>query len=166
MSFQWPLMLLALLLVPLAVGGYVLLERRRQRQAAAFSNPALVPNLVGHRPGRLRHVAPALALLALAALATGLARPHAKVSVEREEATVVLAIDTSKLDGRDRRPAEPPRGRAAHNAAVPRRPAQGLPRRHGLVRAGRLDGAARDGEPRRSEARARRPAHRRRHCAR
>ena len=56
MSFQWPLMLLALLLVPLAVGGYLLLERRRHRQAAAFANPALVPNLVGRKPGRLRHV--------------------------------------------------------------------------------------------------------------
>jgi Ca-activated chloride channel family protein len=96
MSFEWPLMLLALLLVPLAVGGYLLLEQRRRRQAAAFANPDLVPNLVGHSPGRLRHLAPALALLALAALATGLARPHAKVSVEREEATVVLAIDTSR----------------------------------------------------------------------
>ena len=95
-TFQWPLMLLALLLVPLAVGGYLLLERRRHRQAAAFANPALVPNLVGRKPGRLRHVPPALALIALAALATGLARPHAQVSVEREEATVVLAIDTSR----------------------------------------------------------------------
>jgi Ca-activated chloride channel homolog len=95
-SFAWPLMLLALLTVPLAVGGYVLLERRRRRQAAAFSNPALVPNLIGRSPGRLRHLPPALALLALAALATGLARPHAMLSVEREEATVVLAIDTSR----------------------------------------------------------------------
>jgi Ca-activated chloride channel homolog len=86
-SFEWPLMLLALLLVPLAFGGYLLLERRRHRQAAAFANPALVPNLVGRKPGRLRHVPPALALIALAALATGLARPHAQVSVEREEAT-------------------------------------------------------------------------------
>jgi Ca-activated chloride channel family protein len=89
-------MLLALLAVPAAVGGYVLLERRRRRQAAAFASPALVPNLVGRSPGRLRHLPPALALLALAALATGLARPHATVSVEREEATVVLAIDTSR----------------------------------------------------------------------
>ena len=69
MSFQWPLALLALLAVPLAVGGYVLLERRRHRQAAAFATPALVPNLVGRSPGRLRHLAPALALFALAALA-------------------------------------------------------------------------------------------------
>ena len=55
-----------------------------------------MPNLVGRRPGRLRHVPPALALLALAALATGLARPHATLSVKQEQATVVLAIDTSR----------------------------------------------------------------------
>ncbi|MDX6399281.1 MAG: Ca-activated chloride channel [Gaiellaceae bacterium] len=96
MSFAWPLALIALLAVPLAVIGYVLLERRRRRQAALFASPALIPNLVGRRPGRLRHLPPALALLALAALATGLARPHATVSVKQKQATVVLAIDTSK----------------------------------------------------------------------
>lgn len=96
MSFAWPLMLLALLAVPLAVVGYVQLEKRRRRQAAVFASPALVPNLVGRRPGRLRHAPPALALLALAALATGLARPHATLSVDQEQATVVLAIDTSR----------------------------------------------------------------------
>jgi Ca-activated chloride channel family protein len=95
-TFAWPLALLALLGVPLALAGYVLLERRRVRQQAAFASPALIPNLLGRRPGRLRHLPPALALLALAALAIGLARPHATVSVEREEATVVLAIDTSR----------------------------------------------------------------------
>ena len=96
MSFDWPLMLLTLLAVPLAIAGYVLLERRRERQAAIFATPALTPNLVRRRPGRLRHVPPALALLALAALATGLARPHATLSVDQEQATVVLAIDTSR----------------------------------------------------------------------
>ncbi len=96
MRFDWPLALLLLLAVPLAVAGYVLLERRRQRQAAVFASPALVPNLVGRRPGRLRHLAPALAIVALAALAIGLARPHAMISVPQEEATVVLALDTSR----------------------------------------------------------------------
>lgn len=95
MSFIWPLALLALLAVPLAIVGYVLLERRRHRQSAAFASPALVPNLIGRRPGRLRHLAPALALLALTLLATGLARPQATLSVKQEQATVVLAIDTS-----------------------------------------------------------------------
>lgn len=96
MRFEWPLALLALLAVPLAVAGYVLLERRRRAQAAAWASPALIPNLVGRTPGRLRHLPPALALLALAALALGVARPHAELSVDREEATVVLAIDTSR----------------------------------------------------------------------
>lgn len=96
MSFAWPLALLTLVAVPLAVAGYVLLERRRRQQAAVFASPALVPNLVGRSPGRLRHLAPALALVALAFLATGLARPHATLSVRQEQATVVLAIDTSR----------------------------------------------------------------------
>ena len=65
MSFQWPLALLALLAVPLAIFGYVLLERRRHRQAAAFATPALVPNLVGRSPGRLRHLPPAIPLVYL-----------------------------------------------------------------------------------------------------
>ena len=37
-----------------------------------------------------------LALAALAALVIGVARPKATISVPREEATVVLAIDTSR----------------------------------------------------------------------
>jgi Ca-activated chloride channel family protein len=96
LTFEWPLLLLTLLAVPLAVAGYVVLERRRREQAATFASPALVPNLVGRRPGRLRHVPPVLALLALTALATGLARPHATLSVDQEQATIVLAIDTSR----------------------------------------------------------------------
>lgn len=102
MRFAAPLGLLALLAVPLALAGYLALERRRRRQAAVFASPALTPNLLGRRPGWLRHLPPALALLALAALATGLARPHATLSEKQEQATVVLAIDTSKsMDATD-----------------------------------------------------------------
>jgi Ca-activated chloride channel homolog len=96
LRFDWPIALVTLIAVPLAIAGYVLLERRRQRQATVFAAPALHPNLVGRRPGRLRHLAPALALVALAALSIGLARPHATLSVAQEEATVVLAMDTSR----------------------------------------------------------------------
>ena len=96
MRFGTPVALLALLVVPLAVAGYVLLERRRRAAAAAFASPVLVPNLIGRRPGRLRHLPPLLALLALVLICTGLARPHATLSVPREEATVVLALDVSR----------------------------------------------------------------------
>lgn len=96
MSFLWPLALLGLLAIPLAVALYALADRRRRRTAARFGTPALVAGIVSARPGARRHLPFALSLAALAALVVGLARPQATVSVPREEATVVLALDTSR----------------------------------------------------------------------
>ena len=95
MTFEWPLLLSSLLLVPLALLGYLLLQRRRTRYAVRFTNLDLLASVVERTPGWRRHIPPALALAALAALLTGTARPQATISVPREEATVVLAIDTS-----------------------------------------------------------------------
>jgi len=96
MSFAWPLALLGLVAIPLLVGLHVLAARRRRREAARFANPALVPNLVAVAPGWRRHVPPAIALVALALLVVGVARPHVVRDVTRDEATIVLAIDTSR----------------------------------------------------------------------
>ncbi len=96
MSFAWPLALLGLLVVPVAVTLYVLSARRRSREAERFGSPALVAGLVSARPGWRRHVPFALALAALTVLVVGVARPKATVSVPKEEATVVLALDTSR----------------------------------------------------------------------
>ena len=96
MSFDWPAALLGLLALPgLAALGWAG-ERRRRREAARFGTPALVAGFLPP-PRRLRKRLPyALALAALAALIVGLARPHASLSVPRREATIVLAIDTSR----------------------------------------------------------------------
>ena len=96
MSFTWPLALVGLLLVPLLVAAWVLWERRRRRSQATFGNPDLLPNVIDRAPGRLRILPLALLLAALAAMIVGVARPHAIVSVPREEATVVLAVDVSR----------------------------------------------------------------------
>ena len=96
MTFEMPIALVALAAVPAAAALLWLLERRRVREADRFANPALVPNLVVRRPGWRRHFPAVLMLVALTALVLGLARPHAAVSVPREEATIVLAIDTSR----------------------------------------------------------------------
>ncbi len=105
MSFAAPTLLLGLVLVPLAVVAYILHERSRERRAAAWVNPALVPNLV-HRPSpRLRHVPAALFLLGLTLLLVGFARPQAKLTTAREGATVVVAIDNSgSMDAADVKP--------------------------------------------------------------
>ena len=95
MSFGQPLLLLALLAVPLALGAYARIQRRRMRYAVRFTNlDVLARSAEGSRPWR-RYIPPALFALALAALAVALARPRVAAAVSREEATVVLAIDNS-----------------------------------------------------------------------
>jgi Ca-activated chloride channel family protein len=96
MSFERPLALAALVLIPLLVGLYYARERRRARVAAQWSKPALLPNAIDRSPGKLRYLPLAILLAALAAMIVGVARPHAVVSVPREEATVVLALDVSR----------------------------------------------------------------------
>jgi Ca-activated chloride channel family protein len=115
MSFDWPLVLLALLVVPLLVVAYVLRERRRTSYAAGFASPALLPNVVDRAPGLRRHIPLILLLLGFTAIVVGIARPHATVSVKREEATVVLAVDVSRsMKAKD---VAPTRLDAARNAA-------------------------------------------------
>jgi Ca-activated chloride channel family protein len=95
-TFASPLALLGLLAIPLLLVLYVVVGRRHRRSAARFANPALVPNLVSRSPGWRRFVPLVLALAALALLVVGVARPHVVRSVTRDEATIVLALDTSR----------------------------------------------------------------------
>jgi Ca-activated chloride channel family protein len=115
MSFAAPWYLLGLLAVPLALAGYLLLQRRRSRYAVRFTNLDLLANVVERSPAWRRHVPAVLALLALTALLTGIARPQATVSVPRERATVVLTLDVSgSMTATD---VEPTRMTAAKQAA-------------------------------------------------
>jgi Ca-activated chloride channel family protein len=107
--------LAGLLALPLLVVLYVWSERRRKRSRARFGNPDLLPNVIDREPGRLRYLPLAVLLLALAAMIVGVARPHATVSVKREEATVILAMDVSRsMKATD---VQPTRLDAARNAA-------------------------------------------------
>ena len=96
MTFDWPIVLLGLAVLPLLVLLYAWSERRRRRSQAAFGNPDLLPNVIERSPGRLRYLPLVVLLVGLAAMIVGVARPHATVSVPREEATVILAIDVSR----------------------------------------------------------------------
>lgn len=96
MTFSWPLALVALAVLPVLVALYIDRDRRRVASQAQFGNPELMPNVVDRGPGRLRYLPPLIMLVALVFLIVGVARPHATVSVPREEATVVLAMDVSR----------------------------------------------------------------------
>lgn len=95
MTFQEPLFLIALALVPLAAVAYAAAQRRRRAAVDAFASPAVRASALPRTPGWRRHAPIALYGLALAALAIALARPEATVAVPTEQATVVLAIDRS-----------------------------------------------------------------------
>jgi Ca-activated chloride channel homolog len=116
MSFVSPVALLALVVVPLAVALYLLVQRRRQRYAVRFTNLDLLANVVDESPGWRRHVPAVLYLLALTALVLAFARPQATVSVPKEQATVMLVTDISgSMNATD---VDPTRLGAAQNAAI------------------------------------------------
>jgi Ca-activated chloride channel homolog len=94
-TFEWPLALVGLVVVPILIALYVWRERRRTGYASRFTTPGLLPNLVDASPRWRRHLPLAVLLVALAAMVVGVARPHAMMSVKREEATAILVIDTS-----------------------------------------------------------------------
>src|SRR5215218_10231948 len=94
MSFGHPLLLLTLLVLPLAVLAYVLLERRRARYAVTFTNLDVLASVAGG-PSPRRYVPPALFLLALGLLCVALARPHRSTLVASDKATVILVVDVS-----------------------------------------------------------------------
>jgi Ca-activated chloride channel homolog len=90
-SFERPLLLIALVAIPLCVWWYV----RRQRGRDAFASPALVPSVAPRRPGWRRHWPMALYALGLAALVLAVAKPQRAVSVPVDRASVLLVTDRS-----------------------------------------------------------------------
>jgi Ca-activated chloride channel family protein len=95
MTAQWPGLLWALLLVPVALAAYVFAQRRRANYAVRFTNLDLLANVVTRSPGWRRHLPPAFYLLALTALLTSMARPQAFTLVPKEQATIMLVMDVS-----------------------------------------------------------------------
>ena len=95
MSFAWPIALTGLALVALALLAYLVAQRRRKRYVVRFTNLDLLENVVADSPRWRRHIPAVLTLLALSALVVGMARPQVAVAVPRQEATVILAMDSS-----------------------------------------------------------------------
>jgi Ca-activated chloride channel family protein len=91
-SAQWLWLLLGVFTL---AAVYVVLQLRRRRYVARFSNAGLLASIAPKRPGWRRHLTFAMLLLALTVLSVGVARPTAAVRVPREEATVMLALDVS-----------------------------------------------------------------------
>ena len=96
MSFGSPVYLLALGLVPLVLGAYLLSRRRAQRYAVRFPAVGTLAPLLPKASAWRRRLPLALFLASLAVLAVALARPHATVAVPKEQASIILVTDVSR----------------------------------------------------------------------
>ena len=95
MTFLWLEALWLLVLIPLLVGAYLLLLRRKKRTALRYANLAIVKQALGRGPNWRRHVPPALLLVAIAVLIIAVGRPAAVITLPSNRATIMLAMDVS-----------------------------------------------------------------------
>lgn len=123
MSFIEPTRLWFLLLVPLLVLAYVLLQWRRKKYTLRFTNLALLDKVAPRRPAWRRHLAAGLTMLTIALLVTAFAQPQDEVRVPRERATIVLTMDVSlSMMAEDVRPTRLKAAQAAATAYVENMP--------------------------------------------
>ncbi|MCU0491145.1 MAG: VWA domain-containing protein [Chloroflexaceae bacterium] len=115
MTFEWPLLLALLALIPLLFLFYVLAQRRRRAYAVRFTNLALLSQVVGKGPGVKRHIPPIIYLLGLTALLISMARPVAVLAMPQEQSAVMLVMDVSGSMAAD--DLQPNRMEAARSAA-------------------------------------------------
>jgi Ca-activated chloride channel homolog len=122
MTFGSPYMLVALLVVPLAVGLYLLAERRRMQYAVRFTNVDLLASVAGGRSWR-RVVPPIVFLLAIATLCVAATRPRVHTLVPSDRATVVLVLDVSgSMEANDVKPTRLAAAQAAIHSFLDRVP--------------------------------------------
>jgi Ca-activated chloride channel homolog len=123
MTFASPLILLALLLVPVAIARYVSGERDRRRRAREFASAKLMKSIAPVQPGWRRHVPLALYAIALAVLIVAAARPRTTVAVPIQQATVMLLSDISgSMEATDVKPSRLAAAREAARTFIGRVP--------------------------------------------
>lgn len=96
MALLWPGFLLLLGLIPVMIGSYIWMLRRRRRFAVRYSSLTLIREALPQQSRLRRHLPFALFLLALASLVAALARPVSIVSVPTDQTTIILTIDVSR----------------------------------------------------------------------
>jgi Ca-activated chloride channel family protein len=116
MSFIWINMLWLLLLLPVLILAYILVQRRRQKYALRYASLSLVRGAIGSGPGRRRHIPAILFLIGVMAIIGALARPTAAITLPSQESTVILTVDVSgSMRAEDLKPS---RFEAAKSAAL------------------------------------------------
>jgi Ca-activated chloride channel family protein len=94
-SFSSPLVLIALVAIPVLIWWYAGRQRRRARAAVAFVAPALALSVAPHSPGWRRHAPMLVFAIAIAVLILAAARPQRTVAIPVDSAAIMLENDIS-----------------------------------------------------------------------
>jgi Ca-activated chloride channel family protein len=122
-TFLAPGALAFLLIVPVLIGGYVWISRRRAATEQELGTMARSMTRSGKPLGWRRHVPPALFLVGVVVLLVGLARPEATIELPRREGTVILAFDvSSSMKAKDLKPTRMAAAKQAARAFVADQP--------------------------------------------
>jgi Ca-activated chloride channel family protein len=131
MTFLWPEMLVLLLVAPALVAMYILLLRRRAKDALRYASLGTIKDALGVSRQMRRHVPPLLLLVALTFMLIAAARPMAVLPLPSHRGTVILAIDVSaSMRAEDVWPSRIGAARSAVRSFVAERP---LTTRIGIV---------------------------------
>ncbi len=125
MTFLWPPLLLAVLLIPLGILVARRIERGRRGRVAALvgASPAGSPAAKARARRPLDRLAPALVVIGMVVLVVALARPQATVALPRLEGTLMLTFDVSaSMGATDVTPSRMGEAKAAAKAIVDRQP--------------------------------------------
>jgi Ca-activated chloride channel homolog len=95
MTFLWPDMLWLLLAVPVLIGAYVLLLRRKKKAALRYASLSVVMDAMRAGQRLRRHIPPLLFLVAFTLMIAAIARPAAVLTLPTQHQTVILAMDVS-----------------------------------------------------------------------
>ena len=95
LDFAAPSRLWLLVAAGALVVAYVVMQVRRRRDAAKFAEPALLPLLVPGKAPWWRHAVAVVFAAGLVLATVAAAQPTVPATAERQQATIVLAIDTS-----------------------------------------------------------------------
>jgi len=124
MTFLWPEMLFLLLLVPLLLGLYFWVQRRKKRAAVRYASLTMVREAMGPAQRMRRHIPPLLFLMAMVLMLLAVARPAAVVTLPSMNETVILAIDVSgSMRANDVQPSRLGAAQAAARAFIEDQPA-------------------------------------------
>ncbi len=94
MTFAWPYFVVSLLVPLLLLGYYLLVLRRRSKDAVQYGSLSLILAAAPSSSWR-RHLPAAFLLLGMVSLSIASARPHMTVAVPLSRTSIILALDVS-----------------------------------------------------------------------